>query len=113
MSPGRQLLMLPALLASAVACATQVSGSPSLVTPNTTWMYTTFGSGDVVFRQNTSGLPQCYGFWLRATDPGFKTNVAALLMAIQTQSQITVVVDDAQLWTGSGSAYCLVQTLGF
>jgi len=93
--------------------AAQVTGSPSLVTPNTVWMYSTFGSGDVVFRQNAGGVSQCYGFWLRASDPGFKTNVAALLMALQSQSPITVAVDDAQIWAGSGSPYCLVIATGF
>jgi hypothetical protein len=95
------------------ALASSASGTPSLVTPNTVWMYSSFGTGDVVFRQNASGLSQCFGFWLRPTDPGFKTNVAALLIATQTQSTITVSVDDSQLWTGSGSPYCLVVAVGF
>lgn len=106
-------LMLTILFTGSEALAGSVTGTPSQVTPNTVWMYSAFGGGDVVFKQTTSGISQCFGFWLRPTDPGFKVNVAALLMAIQTQSAIAVVVDDSQLWTGSGSPYCLVVTVGF
>ena len=78
-------------------------------------MYSTFGTSDVVFRQAVSGLSQCFGFWLRASDPGFKTNVAALLTAITAQSLLTVAVDDspALMWSGSASPYCLVAAVGF
>jgi hypothetical protein len=106
-------LALTVLVTGSEVFAGSVTGAPSQVAPNTVWMYSTFGAGDVVFRQTTAGISQCFGFWLRPTDPGFKVNVAALLMAIQTQSSIAVVVDDSQLWTGSGSPYCLVITLGF
>ncbi len=84
------------------------NSSPAPVSSGNTYFYTTFGSGDVVFRL-TSGMPsQCGGFWLRATDPGLKNNLAALMAAITTQAPITVYADPTRIWNGSASPYCLV-----
>jgi hypothetical protein len=104
-------LVVSALCLGGTARAAIVSTGPSIVSAHSVDTYTTFGSGDVTFRLTTNGLSQCDGFWLRATDPGFKTNVAALLATVASQGSISVSADDAQIWTGSAGHYCLVWNL--
>ena len=103
-------IALTVLLASTagVASATVIQSNPSTVVVGSTWWYTSFGSGDVAFQLSSSGLSQCGVFWLRATDPGFKTAVAALLTATTTQATVTVFADTSQMWTGTSTPFCLV-----
>ena len=105
------LLAIVPMGAVAIASAAVTASNPSTVTPGSTFTYATFGSGDVIFQMSSSGLSQCSGFWLRGTDPGFKSLYAGLLMATTTQATITVYADPAQIWTGSGSPYCLVYSI--
>jgi hypothetical protein len=102
-----------------VAQAASVSAGPSTVLGQSMFSYSTFGSdathpnADVVFQLTNNPVSQCFGFWLRASDPGFKNNFAVLLSVIQTQGQITVNADDsaANHWAGSTTAYCIVTSL--
>ena len=104
----RVMVMALTVALCSVAQALVYNGTPSPVSPGNTYVYTTFGSGDVVFKL-TSGMPsQCGGFWLRATDPGLKNDLAALMTAITTQTPVTVYADPTQIWTGSSTPYCLV-----
>lgn len=90
-----------------------VQVGPSAVLAQSTFSYQTYGNGDVVFQLVNTPLPpsECYGFWLRASDPGFKNNFALLLSVIQTQGAVTVVADDSTIWSGSVNKYCLVTGL--
>jgi hypothetical protein len=92
-----------------------VSVGPSTVLGQSTNSYQTYGNGDVVFQLTQNSLSQsgCYGFWLRASDAGFKNNFAILLSVILTQGQITVTADDSAsgTWSGSANKYCLVTSL--
>jgi hypothetical protein len=104
-----QLLIATSTLGSiGMASAVVMQSNTSTVLPGTIFTYTSFGNGDVVFQLNSSGLSQCPGFWLRATDPGFKTAVAALLTANASQAAVTVFADTSQIWTGSVTQFCLV-----
>jgi len=97
----------------AVAQAADVSAGPSTVMSQSMFSYSTFGGGDVAFRLTNNPVSQCFGFWLRSSDAGFKNNLAILLSVIQTQGQITVNADDTSgnHWSGSTSAYCIVTSL--
>lgn len=84
------------------------NSTPATVLAGNTYFYTTYGSGDVIFRL-AAGMPsQCVGFWLRSSDPGQKNDLTALMTAIATQQALTVYADPTQTWPGSTSAYCLV-----
>lgn len=93
------------------AHAAIVQSGTSTVMSQSTDSYSSFGNGDVVFQLTTNNLTECYGFWLRATDPGFRNNLAILLAQIQTGGSLNVIADDSQIWTGSIHPYCLVYGL--
>lgn len=86
---------------------------PSTVLARSVFSYQTYGGGDVVFQLTQTPLPasECYGFWLRASDAGFKNNLAILLSVIQSQGAIGVTADDTTIWSGSINKYCLVSSL--
>lgn len=104
-------LLVTGVLATDARAAVVMAG-PSTVQSQSMLTYTYMSSGDVVFQLTTNSLPQCAGgFWLRASDPGFKNAVAVLLSVVQAQGTLAVWVDDSQIWTGSTSPYCLVYNL--
>jgi hypothetical protein len=73
--------------------------------------YTEYGNGDVSFGVENP-LPQCNGgFWLRKTDPGFASNLSALLSAYHARSTVMIFAHPDQLWGGSGNSYCRVHGL--
>ena len=99
-------------VASIPAGAAIVTPSAS-VTVTKSYAYTAYEGGDFVF--STSGtVPGCEsGWWIAASDPGFKSAVAAVLAAQAAGSFIIVYGDPGALWSGSPSGqYCRVQTVG-
>jgi hypothetical protein len=99
-------------VASIPARATIVTPTAS-VTVTRSFAYTAYDGGDFVF--STSGTaPGCAnGWWIAASDPGFKSAVAAVLAAQVAGSFIVVYGDNASLWSGSPSGdYCHVQNVG-
>ena len=103
------LISLPIFTANAFATGVNAAASPVLA--GSTVFQTTFGSGDVLFKL-TQGMPSgCTGFWLRAIDAGFKSNLAALLTSIATGTSIAVSADDSNIWPGSTNLNCLVTGL--
>lgn len=89
-----------------------VSATQSTIAPGTLYSYPNFGGGDVVFQLSTNSLnSQCVGFWLRASDPGFKSTLAALLVAEATQAPIVAFVDTSQIWGGNASPFCLIDMI--
>jgi hypothetical protein len=53
----------------------------------------------------------CNGFYIRGTDPGYKTILTAVLTAYQSGAPIIVqafVPPATPYWSGNKSAYCLV-----
>jgi hypothetical protein len=90
------------------AMSTPISTTPSNVTVMS--VNTDFGGGDVVFRiSGSSG--SCYGFWLRASDPGFKAAYASLIAVYAGERLVGVYAFDDELWTGSTNPYCRVSAL--
>lgn len=97
--------MLLGVLTADFATGAPISTGPTSITD--LHAYTTFGGGDVVFRI-TGYSGNCYGFWLRAADGGFKTAYATLMAASLSQTPVSIYAYDDEIWTGSGSAYCRV-----
>jgi hypothetical protein len=83
------------------------------VTITKSYAYTTYDGGDFVF-STSAGAPGCSsGWWISASDPGFKSAVAAVLAAQIAGSFVIVYGDNSLLWSGSPSGeYCRVQTVG-
>lgn len=79
----------------------------SITTITRLYTYAEFGGGDVMIQVATPPAG-CAGFWLRATDPGFKTVYAALLSAYYAGASLRIGGDDAIPWAGSGSVYCKI-----
>ncbi len=101
-------------LLAAVPCAHATLVSPSLpVTVSQSYAYTRYDGGDFVF--STSALaPGCgNGWYIKASDPGFKTAVATVLLAQAQGLQIMVAGDNSDIWSGSPSGqFCRVQSIG-
>jgi len=106
------LIALGCSLASGPIIAAIVSPTAS-VTVTKSYAYTAYDGGDFVFSTSV-GAPGCAsGWWIAASDPGFKSAVAAVLAAQVAGSYIIVYGDTAALWSGSPSGeYCRVQTVG-
>ncbi|MHB8475471.1 MAG: hypothetical protein ACYDBZ_04185 [Steroidobacteraceae bacterium] len=92
--------------------ATVVSPGAS-VTITQSYAYTTFGGGDFVFSTSVAA-PGCgSGWYIKATDPGYKSAVAAVLTAQAAGNYVLVFGDNSDLWDGSPSGqYCRLQTIG-
>ena len=106
------LVALGFSLASAPIIAAIVS-PPASVTVTKSYAYTAYDGGDFVFSTSV-GAPGCSsGWWIAASDPGFKSAVAAVIAAQVAGSYVIVYGDNAALWSGSPSGeYCHVQTVG-
>jgi hypothetical protein len=121
-SGGARSKVSRSILAAAISLALTPISNPAgaaIVTPGTSvtvtksYAYTAFDGGDFVF--STSGAaPGCAsGWWISASDAGFKSAVATVLAAQVAGSFIVVYGDTASLWLGSPSGqYCHVHTVG-
>lgn len=74
-------------------------------------VYTTFGGGDVIFKL-TSPASGCIGFAVLASSTGFKQTYAMLLAAAMNGKPINVQAFNDKKWNGSGSFYCVVDSVG-
>jgi hypothetical protein len=101
--------LLVAVAASlTVRAATILTTTPSTISSIDS--YASFGGGDVILTLATNSLVSAcpFGFWIRATDAGAKTVVAQAIAAYQAGSTVTVSADASTVWSGAGSAACLV-----
>jgi len=82
------------------------------VTVTQTYAYSNFGGGDFVF-STSAGAPGCEnGWYIKATDPGYKAVVASILTAQAGGNFVLVYGDNADVWPGSSGHYCRVQSVG-
>jgi hypothetical protein len=90
-------------------------GAEQSETSTISWMMTYQGSlwpvADTTFSLTNGPAGTCVGFWLRPSDPGYQANYATLLAAQISKRAITVYALDDQLWTGSSTKYCLVDSI--
>ena len=111
----RKAACAPAVAAAfvAVAPAAQAAlvGDYTVRTIVEVFTFSDFGGGDVVLKV-TPQIAGCEGgFWLRPVDPGFKINAAAVFMAFQGKTGVRIWAYNDQLWTGSGSPTCRLNTI--
>jgi hypothetical protein len=85
------------------------NAEPGLVT--TIISYEEFGGGDVVFILDKPTVG-CAGYWLKTSDPGFKSNLSILLMARSSKVPLFATGYDERIWPGStGARYCHLYAL--
>src|SRR5712671_3909477 len=84
-------------LAPASATAVVVSpAAPVLITQS--FVYANFDGGDLLFSTSV-GAPGCgSGWYVKATDPGYKGILASVLTAQAAGLQVIVYGDNADLW---------------
>lgn len=83
------------------------------VTITQTYAYTSYNGGDFVFSTSATAPGCSSGWYVKATDPGFKAAVATILAAQAGGSYVIVYGDTADLWSGSPSGqYCRLQAVG-
>lgn len=104
MNMKRTFLCIAAFMS--LSTAIQGAATDTIATVVNLYSYTQLGNGDVAFQVSTPA-PSCSGgYWLKASDPGFKTTFSLLLSAYHTGSRMRIGGDDADLWPASGNAYC-------
>jgi hypothetical protein len=105
-----------------LACACIAGGgtvTAAVVTPSASVTvtdsnaYTTYNGGDFIF-STSAGASGCEtGWYIKSTDPGYKTAVAVVLAAQLSGNYVLIRGDNADLWSGSpGSHFCHVVTVG-
>jgi hypothetical protein len=90
-----------------------VVSPPSPVLVSQSYAYASYGGGDFVFT-TSAAAPGCEsGWYVKASDPGYRAVVATVLTAQAAGTQVTVYGDNSDLWLGSPSGhFCRVQTVG-
>lgn len=86
-------------------------GTPVSITQS--FVYANYDGGDLVF-STSAAAPGCgNGWYVKASDPGYKAILASVLTAQATGLQVIVYGDNADTWAGSPSGqYCRIQTVG-
>ena len=85
--------------------------APVLVTQS--YSYASFGGGDFVFVTSAGARGCTSGWYIKASDPGYKAVVAEVVTAQAAGLQVTVYGDNSDLWSGSPSGnFCRVQAVG-
>src|ERR1700686_1908285 len=99
-------------LASGYARAAVVSpGTPVTITQS--FAYTSYGGGDFVFTTSVHAAGCASGWYMKATDPGYKAAVSVVLTAQAAGLQVLVYGDNSDLWAGSPTGqFCRIQTVG-
>ena len=111
----RDVVLLPIVAAClGPACAAaSVVGPGVAVTITQSYAYASYGGGDFVFSTSIAA-PGCgSGWYIKATDPGYKVAVAVVLAAQAAGLQVIVYGENSDVWSGSPSGkYCRLQTVG-
>jgi hypothetical protein len=83
------------------------------VTVTQSYAYTTYNGGDFVFTTSVAAAGCSSGWYLKASDPGYKAAVGTILTAQSAGLQIVVYGETTDLWSGSPSGqYCHAQAVG-
>jgi hypothetical protein len=98
--------------AAGLANAAQVGpGVP--VTVIQSYAYTMYDGGDFVFTTSAQASGCESGWYMKATDPGYKAAVSTVLAAQAAGLQVIVYGDNSDLWAGSPSGhYCRLGVVG-
>ena len=106
----KYLIISVLILTSGLAQAALVTVSGKITV---TYSFSDYGAGDVVFQMSATGVGCETGFWLRPTDPGFKSNLSFLLAAHLSGRNVSVQGYNDSIWTGSAGKYCRLYSISF
>jgi hypothetical protein len=119
---SKSLVMFRRSAYAAFACICAVASTdataaivyPSVsVTVTTTWAYTYYNGGDFVFSTSVNAPGCASGWYIAASDAGFKAAVATVLTAQAGGNYLIVYGETTQIWSGSPSGqFCHVQAVG-
>jgi len=120
MFKSKMVLNIASVVAALVSCigflqrATAAIVTPGVsVTVTQSYAYSTFDGGDFVFTTSVGASGCENGWYIKATDPGYKAVVAAVLTAQAGGNFVVVYGDNADVWSGSSTGhFCRVQTVG-
>jgi len=73
-------------------------------------IYTYADNEDVIFTVNID-VNGCTGFWLEASNLGFRNQLSVLLSAYHASSPIYVYGDESKTFSGSSDKYCRLTIL--
>jgi hypothetical protein len=83
------------------------------VTITQSYAYTNYNGGDFVFSTSFTAPGCASGWYIKASDGGYRAAIAVVLTAQASGLQVTIYGDNADLWSGSPSGqFCRVQTIG-
>jgi hypothetical protein len=105
-------LTLVCALAVLCPCMAEATQREAITTIAAMYTYTQYGGGDVQILVANPVTGCSGGFWLKATDSGFKTTYALLLSAYHAGNQLRIGGEDADIWTGSGAPHCRMTYAG-
>lgn len=72
------------------------------------YSFTQYGGGDVAV-EVVAPAPTCSsGYWLKASDPGFKATFATLLSAYHSGNRVRIGGADTDIWPGSTGLHCRI-----
>lgn len=72
------------------------------------FVFSEYGGGDVGFLVTAPTEACPAGYWLRPSDPGFKSLYAVLMLAYSTKVPVRVAARSDSIWQGSTGTYCRV-----
>jgi len=83
------------------------------VTITQSYAYTSYDGGDFVFSTSAAVSGCESGWYMKATDPGYKAAVSTVLAAQAAGLQVLVYGNPADLWSGSPTGhYCRLSVVG-
>jgi hypothetical protein len=112
-------LMAAGMMTAAACVLVSRYATAAVVTPATpatitqSFAYASYGGGDFIFSTSVAVSGCESGWYMKATDPGYKAAVSVVLTAQAAGLQVRVYGDTADLWSGSPSGhFCRMQTVG-
>jgi hypothetical protein len=107
------MLLACACIAAGGRAAAAVVSPTASVTVTDSNAYTSYNGGDFIFFTSAAASGCEAGWYIKSTDPGYKTAVAVVLAAQLSGNFVLVRGDNSDLWSGSpGSHICHAITVG-
>jgi hypothetical protein len=102
------------LLAVSVGAAHAAVVTPGVgVSVTQSWAYANYDGGDFVFSTSVAGTGCGNGWYIKASDPGYRSEIAVVLTAQASGLQVMLYGDNSDIWSCSPSGqYCRVVAIG-
>ncbi|WP_210330305.1 hypothetical protein [Aliikangiella sp. G2MR2-5] len=84
--------------------------STDLTKINSVISYSTYGSGDVIFKVENPST-NCYGYWINKNDMGFNANLTIIIAAYQAKNTVVAKGLTDEKWAGSSKNWCKLYSI--